>query len=106
MFIIIVIIIKPGLILIFYIDLYSVEAHVMAISVDLFHIMLLYSLSSRTGFPEVALGILPGATGTQRLPRVTNLVNAIDLITSGRHIGAKEAFSMGIVDKVCLPCGL
>ncbi|XP_072038829.1 peroxisomal bifunctional enzyme-like [Amphiura filiformis] len=56
--------------------------------------------TARTGFPEVALGILPAATGTQRFPRVTHLANAIEMITSGRHITAKEAHSKGIVDKL------
>ena len=48
----------------------------------------------------MSLGILPGATGTQRLPRVTHLANAIEMITGGRHIMAKDAFKKGIVDKV------
>jgi 3-hydroxyacyl-CoA dehydrogenase len=50
------------------------------------------------GLPEVTLGILPGAGGTQRLPRLVGLAPALDLITSGRRIGAAEALSLGIID--------
>ncbi len=56
--------------------------------------------SARVGLPEVHLGLLPGAGGTQRLPRVAGAENAIDVITSGRHVKAAEALSMGIIDKV------
>ncbi|XP_077978483.1 peroxisomal bifunctional enzyme-like [Glandiceps talaboti] len=55
---------------------------------------------TRIGFPEVLIGILPGATGTQRLPRVAGITNAIDLILSGRHVLGKQALRMGIVDLV------
>ncbi len=56
--------------------------------------------SARVGLPEVHLGILPGAGGTQRLPRVTGAEAAIEAITTGRHIKAPEALEMGIVDKI------
>ena len=56
--------------------------------------------SARMGLPEVNLGLIPGATGTQRLPRLTGVEPAIDLVTSGRQIGAKEALSLGVIDKV------
>ncbi|XP_037381128.1 peroxisomal bifunctional enzyme [Talpa occidentalis] len=52
------------------------------------------------GFPEVTLGILPGARGTQLLPRLIGVPAALDLITSGRRILADEAFKLGILDKV------
>ncbi|XP_042524357.1 peroxisomal bifunctional enzyme-like isoform X1 [Dipodomys spectabilis] len=52
------------------------------------------------GFPEVTLGVLPAARGTQLLPRLIGLPTALDLITSGRRILAGEALKMGIVDKV------
>jgi len=52
------------------------------------------------GFPEVTLGILPGAGGTQRAPRLAGIANALDLITTGRRIGADEALSLGLVDRV------
>ncbi|KAI4884464.1 hypothetical protein NFI96_020282, partial [Prochilodus magdalenae] len=55
---------------------------------------------ARLGLPEVTLGLLPGAGGTQRLPRLTGIPAALDLITTGRHISAKEALSLGIVDRV------
>lgn len=50
--------------------------------------------------PEVLLGLLPGAGGTQRLPRMTGAEVALDLMLSGRVIGAAEAVAMGIVDRV------
>lgn len=56
--------------------------------------------TARVGLPEVHLGILPGAGGTQRLPRVTGAQAAVEAITTGRHIKAPEALAMGIVDKI------
>ncbi|XP_021514145.2 peroxisomal bifunctional enzyme [Meriones unguiculatus] len=55
---------------------------------------------AHVGFPEVTLGLLPGARGTQLLPRVVGIPVALDLITSGRHILAGEALQLGILDKV------
>jgi 3-hydroxyacyl-CoA dehydrogenase len=55
---------------------------------------------ARVGFPEVNLGIIPGAGGTQRLPRVAGVEAAVDLITSGRMVGTKEAETLGIIDSV------
>lgn len=52
------------------------------------------------GLPEVKLGIVPGAGGTQRLTRVAGPELALDLITSGRQIGAAEALQAGVVDRV------
>ncbi|GAA4130810.1 3-hydroxyacyl-CoA dehydrogenase NAD-binding domain-containing protein [Aminobacter aganoensis] len=54
------------------------------------------------GMPEVKLGIVPGAGGTQRLPRLIGTVAAIDLIGSGRAIKAAEALSLGLVDGVAV----
>lgn len=54
--------------------------------------------STKLGLPEVHLGLLPGAGGTQRLPRLVGYRQALDLMTSGRHVGAEEALSLGIVD--------
>ncbi len=54
--------------------------------------------SARMGLPEVHLGILPGAGGTQRLPRLVGVPVALDLITSGRQFGAKEALELGVID--------
>lgn len=56
--------------------------------------------AARVGLPEVHLGLLPGAGGTQRLPRVTGVPAAIDMITSGRHVKAPEALEMGVVDRI------
>ncbi|HYC63820.1 MAG TPA: 3-hydroxyacyl-CoA dehydrogenase NAD-binding domain-containing protein, partial [Reyranellaceae bacterium] len=56
--------------------------------------------STRMGLPEVHLGILPGAGGTQRLPRLTGAKYALDAMISGRHIPAPEAKSKGIVDEL------
>lgn len=56
--------------------------------------------SAKVGLPEVTLGILPGAGGTQRLPRIAGAAAALDLITSGRHVAAVEALKLGIVDTV------
>lgn len=52
------------------------------------------------GLPEVKLGIIPGAGGTLRLPRLTGLAKAIDLIAGGRTVPADEALRLGIIDKV------
>ncbi|MFS4437473.1 3-hydroxyacyl-CoA dehydrogenase NAD-binding domain-containing protein [Paracoccaceae bacterium GXU_MW_L88] len=55
---------------------------------------------ARVGLPEVSLGLLPGAGGTQRLPRLIPLENAIEIITSGRHVPIEEAHDLGIVDLI------
>ena len=56
--------------------------------------------SALVGLPEVKLGILPGAGGTQRFPRLTGVATAIDIMTTGRMIASKEALSLGIIDKL------
>jgi 3-hydroxyacyl-CoA dehydrogenase len=50
--------------------------------------------------PEVTLGIIPGAEGTQRLPRLVGLAAAVDMCVSGKPVKAPEALSLGLVDKV------
>lgn len=50
------------------------------------------------GLPEVTVGLLPGGGGTQRLPRLIGIPNALPLLISGRHIGGAEALKLGIVD--------
>lgn len=56
--------------------------------------------SAKIGLPEVKLGILPGAGGTQRFPRIAGVENALDAIISGRHIKAKQAADWGALDQV------
>ncbi|XP_054838325.1 peroxisomal bifunctional enzyme [Eublepharis macularius] len=52
------------------------------------------------GLPEVTVGLLPGAGGTQRLPRLTGVPTALDIITTGKHIQAAEALKLGIIDEI------
>lgn len=54
---------------------------------------------TKVGLPEVTLGILPGAGGTQRLPRLIALDKAIEMISSGRHLPMEEALELGIIDQ-------
>ncbi|HEY7816815.1 MAG TPA: 3-hydroxyacyl-CoA dehydrogenase NAD-binding domain-containing protein, partial [Vicinamibacteria bacterium] len=58
------------------------------------------SPGARLGLPEVTLGIIPGAGGTQRLPRLTGVREALSLITEGKLIPAAKARALGIVDEV------
>ncbi|HKW52877.1 MAG TPA: 3-hydroxyacyl-CoA dehydrogenase NAD-binding domain-containing protein, partial [Stellaceae bacterium] len=55
---------------------------------------------AKFGLPEVKLGILPGAGGTQRLPRLVGLALALDMITGGDPIGAKQARETGLIDDI------
>lgn len=55
---------------------------------------------SRIGQPEILLGIIPGAGGTQRLQRVIGFQKAKELVYSGRQVGAEEALALGYADKV------
>lgn len=55
---------------------------------------------AKVGLPEVKLGLLPGAGGTQRLPRLAGVKVALDAMLTGRPIGAAEAHKLGIVDAV------
>ena len=56
--------------------------------------------SARCGLPEVNLGLLPGAGGTQRLPRIVGVEKALEMMTSGQHVPAKECLAMGLVDEL------
>ena len=54
----------------------------------------------RVGLPEILLGLLPGAGGTQRLPRLTGIPFALDMILSGRQVGGDEALKHNIIDRL------
>ena len=56
--------------------------------------------SAKFGLPEVNLGLLPGAGGTQRLPRLVGVAKALEMMTTGRHISSSEAKEGGLVDDV------
>jgi enoyl-CoA hydratase/carnithine racemase len=58
------------------------------------------SADAKLGQPEILLGIIPGAGGTQRLSRLVGAAKAKDLIFSGRFVGAQEALAIGLVDEV------
>ncbi len=56
--------------------------------------------SARVGQPEILLGVIPGAGGTQRLPRLIGPARAKDIVFTGRFVGAQEALAIGLVDRV------
>jgi 3-hydroxyacyl-CoA dehydrogenase len=56
--------------------------------------------SAKLGVPEVKLGLLPGAGGTQRLPRVAGVRKALEMAATGNPIGAKDAYEVGLLDKL------
>ena len=62
--------------------------------------------SAKFGLPEVKLGILPGAGGTQRLPRVVGVALALEMATKGEPISAKQAKEAGLVDRLAAEDGL
>ncbi len=55
---------------------------------------------ARLGQPEIQLGLIPGAGGTQRLPRLVGPAKAKDIVFTGRVVGAEEALAIGLVDRV------
>ena len=57
------------------------------------------------GVPEVMLGLLPGAGGTQRLPRLLPIPTALDMMLTGKTIKADKAKKMGLVDQIVQPLG-
>ena len=58
---------------------------------------------TKMALPEVMLGLLPGAGGTRRLPKLVGLPNALDMMLTGKNIRAKKALKMGLVDRVVPP---
>jgi len=56
--------------------------------------------SAKIGQPEIQLGVIPGAGGTQRLARLVGPAKAKDLVFTGRHVGAEEALDIGLADAV------
>ncbi len=61
------------------------------------------SATARMGQPEVNLGIIPGAGGTQRLPRLVGMGRAMEMILTGQPVGAEQAMAMGLVNRVVPP---
>jgi enoyl-CoA hydratase/carnithine racemase len=59
--------------------------------------------NAKLGLPEIQLGIIPGAGGTQRLPRLVGPAKAKQMIFTGRHVGAEEALAIGLADQVVEP---
>jgi enoyl-CoA hydratase len=58
------------------------------------------SRAARFGLPEVRLGLIPGAGGTQRLPRLIGRGRALDIMLTGRQVSADEAYAMGLIDRL------
>ncbi|MET0290784.1 MAG: 3-hydroxyacyl-CoA dehydrogenase NAD-binding domain-containing protein, partial [Steroidobacteraceae bacterium] len=56
--------------------------------------------NAKVGFPEITLGIVPGAVGTQRLPRLIGAEAALKMFLDGRPVGAEEGKTLGIVDEI------
>ncbi len=56
--------------------------------------------SAKCGLPEVNIGLLPGAGGTQRLPRIVGVEKALEMVTSGKHVPSKYALETGLIDEI------
>lgn len=56
--------------------------------------------AARLGVPEIKLGLIPGAGGTQRLPRVVGRSRALDMLVTGRQVPGEEAFAIGLLDRL------
>lgn len=63
------------------------------------------SPKTNLGLPEVMLGLLPGAGGTQRLPKIVSVPNALDMALTGKNIKPVKAKKMGLVDATVEPLG-
>lgn len=60
---------------------------------------------TKLGLPEVMLGLLPGAGGTQRLPRLINIPDALQMMLTGKQLNAQKAKRLGLVDLTIDPLG-
>src|SRR5271166_3145834 len=58
------------------------------------------SPTAQVGQPEVKLGIIPGAGGTQRLPRLVGVAKAVEMCAEGKPISARDAFELGLIDRL------
>ena len=56
--------------------------------------------TAQVGQPEVNLGLIPGAAGTQRLPRLAGVARAVEMCAEGKPVSARDAFCLGIIDKI------
>jgi enoyl-CoA hydratase len=61
------------------------------------------SARARLGLPEIKLGLIPGAGGTQRLPRLVGRGRALDILLTGRQVAAEEALAIGLLDRLVPP---
>lgn len=59
--------------------------------------------STKIGLPEISLGVIPGWGGTQRLPKLVGLTNALGMILQGKQIGALDALQLGLIDQAIEP---
>ena len=61
--------------------------------------------NTKFGLPEIKLGLLPGAGGTQRLPKCVGILNALDLMIKGQNLPVAKAKDIGLVDLLIPPLG-
>ena len=88
-----------------WISIAAIDGHAMGGGLELAMActMRVASVEAKLGVPEVKLGLLPGAAGTQRLPKLIGRGPAIDLLLTGRSIDGLEAYRIGLVDRLTEP---